>query len=219
MSKIFVQITKVRNALGYEQPITSMTHVVGSKKRRNGNPAQDKLDGALDAHVMKCPVCSKVTTRDQMCAIGKQLYDKATAGPKKNSERPKLGDKFKVTIQGNKYEGQVGICIDAGGSFDVIRLRFPDGKKDWYPSYVVEKVNNQNGMRESTTDILPHMKDKTRLKEPGFTKDLKNDKKMNPGKVDEPKWKKAKEMSQDAFGEIRWPFVTSKYKEMGGTFK
>lgn len=40
----------------------------------------------------------------------------------------------------------------------------------------------------------------------------------NPGKVDEALWEKAKRASQEAFGEIRWPFVTSWYKKQGGTF-
>jgi hypothetical protein len=31
-----------------------------------------------------------------------------------------------------------------------------------------------------------------------------------------PKWEKAKEVSKAAFGEIRWPFVMWKYKELGG---
>jgi ribosomal protein L37AE/L43A len=38
MSKIYVQVTKIRNAMGFEQPITTMTHVVGSKKRKNAGP-------------------------------------------------------------------------------------------------------------------------------------------------------------------------------------
>ncbi len=42
---------------------------------------------------------------------------------------------------------------------------------------------------------------------------------MNPGKVDEGGWSKAKEVSQKTFGEIRWPFVTWYYKKQGGTFK
>lgn len=36
---------------------------------------------------------------------------------------------------------------------------------------------------------------------------------MNPGHVDEAKWKKAKEISQKTYGEKRWPFVMWLYKE------
>lgn len=42
----------------------------------------------------------------------------------------------------------------------------------------------------------------------------------NPGGVDETKWKKAKEVSKSAFGEIRWPFVMWYYKtKLGGELK
>lgn len=40
----------------------------------------------------------------------------------------------------------------------------------------------------------------------------------NPGKVDEGLWEKAKRASQEAFGEIKWPFVTYWYKRHGGKF-
>ncbi len=30
---------------------------------------------------------------------------------------------------------------------------------------------------------------------------------MNPGKVDEPKWEEAKEISKKSYGEVRYPFV------------
>ena len=53
-----------------------------------------------------------------------------------------------------------------------------------------------------------------------LAKSKKNDDRMeNPGKVDEGLWDKAKRASKHAFGEIRWPFVTSKYKEWGGKFE
>lgn len=42
---------------------------------------------------------------------------------------------------------------------------------------------------------------------------------MNPGEVDESLWKKAKDASQAAFGEIKWQFVTWYYKKHGGKFK
>lgn len=42
---------------------------------------------------------------------------------------------------------------------------------------------------------------------------------MNPGHVDEALWKKAKDASQKAFGEIKWPFVTWWYRKRGGKFK
>ncbi len=48
-----------------------------------------------------------------------------------------------------------------------------------------------------------------------------SDKKMStqlPGKVDEALWQKAKDASQEAFNEIRYPFVTWWYKENGGKF-
>ena len=41
---------------------------------------------------------------------------------------------------------------------------------------------------------------------------------MNPGKVDEGLWEKAKRASKDAFGEERWPFITWWYKKQGGHF-
>lgn len=41
----------------------------------------------------------------------------------------------------------------------------------------------------------------------------------NPGKVDETKWGKAKEIVKKEYGEVRWPVVTTVYKEMGGKFK
>lgn len=37
-----------------------------------------------------------------------------------------------------------------------------------------------------------------------------------PGHVDEALWEKAKRASQDAFGKVKWPFVTWWYKEHGG---
>lgn len=40
----------------------------------------------------------------------------------------------------------------------------------------------------------------------------------NPGNVDEALWRKAKESSQAALGEIRWQFVVYMYKKMGGRF-
>lgn len=39
---------------------------------------------------------------------------------------------------------------------------------------------------------------------------------MNPGHVDESKWKKAKDKSMEEYGEHKWPFVMYLYKEMGG---
>lgn len=41
---------------------------------------------------------------------------------------------------------------------------------------------------------------------------------MNPGRVDEGLWDKAKRASEEAFGRIRYPFVTWWYKKQGGTF-
>lgn len=41
---------------------------------------------------------------------------------------------------------------------------------------------------------------------------------MNPGKVDEALWSKAKEASKAAFGEERWQFITWWYKKQGGKF-
>jgi hypothetical protein len=41
----------------------------------------------------------------------------------------------------------------------------------------------------------------------------------NPGKVDEALWKKAKKASEEAFGKIKWPFVSWWYKKQGGSFK
>lgn len=41
---------------------------------------------------------------------------------------------------------------------------------------------------------------------------------MNPGKVDEALWAKAKRASEEAFGEIRWPFVSYWYEKRGGKF-
>jgi len=40
----------------------------------------------------------------------------------------------------------------------------------------------------------------------------------NPGLVDEALWKKAKDASQAALGEVRWQFVTWWYKKQGGKF-
>lgn len=40
----------------------------------------------------------------------------------------------------------------------------------------------------------------------------------NPGKVDEALWEKAKRASEEAFGEIRYPFVSWWYQKQGGTF-
>lgn len=53
------------------------------------------------------------------------------------------------------------------------------------------------------------------------SEDIWNDARVisNPGKVDEGKWKKAKEASRKEYGEVRWPVVTTIYKEMGGAFK
>ena len=41
----------------------------------------------------------------------------------------------------------------------------------------------------------------------------------NPGKVDEALWEKAKKISMESYGEIRRPFVTYMYKELGGKFE
>lgn len=41
---------------------------------------------------------------------------------------------------------------------------------------------------------------------------------QNPGKVDESKWKKAKEKSQEEYGSVKYAFVTYLYKKYGGTF-
>jgi hypothetical protein len=41
---------------------------------------------------------------------------------------------------------------------------------------------------------------------------------MNPGSVDEPKWKAAKADVMKEYGEIRWPVVSYVYRKMGGTF-
>lgn len=41
---------------------------------------------------------------------------------------------------------------------------------------------------------------------------------MNPGKVDEALWARAKEASQAAFGEERWQFITWWYEKQGGKF-
>lgn len=41
---------------------------------------------------------------------------------------------------------------------------------------------------------------------------------MNPGKVDEALWSKAKRASQDAFGKLKYAFVTWFYKKHGGKF-
>lgn len=41
----------------------------------------------------------------------------------------------------------------------------------------------------------------------------------NPGQVDEALWVKAKEISKKEYGEIKWDFVTSIYKKLGGVFK
>lgn len=41
----------------------------------------------------------------------------------------------------------------------------------------------------------------------------------NPGKVDEALWTKAKDASQDAFGAIKYPFVSWWYQKQGGTFE
>ena len=40
----------------------------------------------------------------------------------------------------------------------------------------------------------------------------------NPGDVDEKLWKKAKDASKEAFGEIKYPFVSYLYKKWGGQF-
>lgn len=39
-----------------------------------------------------------------------------------------------------------------------------------------------------------------------------------PGHVDEGLWNKAKDASQEAFGEVKWPFVNWWYQEQGGKF-
>lgn len=39
---------------------------------------------------------------------------------------------------------------------------------------------------------------------------------MNPGHVDEGKWKKAKEASMKEYGEYRWPAIMFIYEQMGG---
>jgi len=41
----------------------------------------------------------------------------------------------------------------------------------------------------------------------------------NPGNVDEAKWAEAKKKCIKEYGHIKWPVVTTIYKEMGGTFK
>jgi phage-related protein (TIGR01555 family) len=53
----------------------------------------------------------------------------------------------------------------------------------------------------------------------GWIDPAKIEKLMNPGRVDEGLWAKAKEASQKAFGKVKWPFVTWWYKKQGGTFK
>lgn len=44
------------------------------------------------------------------------------------------------------------------------------------------------------------------------------EKKMNPGHVDEDKWEKAKKACVKEYGKIKWPIVTHIYEQMGGTF-
>jgi hypothetical protein len=39
---------------------------------------------------------------------------------------------------------------------------------------------------------------------------------MNPGHVDESKWKKAKEAIHKEYGEYKWPAVMYVYEKMGG---
>lgn len=46
----------------------------------------------------------------------------------------------------------------------------------------------------------------------------KMEKLMNPGRVDEGLWSKAKEASEAAFGKVKWEFVTWIYKKEGGKF-
>jgi len=41
----------------------------------------------------------------------------------------------------------------------------------------------------------------------------------NPGNVDEALWARAKDASEKALGEVRWQFVVSWYKKMGGKFE
>jgi hypothetical protein len=53
----------------------------------------------------------------------------------------------------------------------------------------------------------------------GWIDPAKIEKLMNPGRVDEGLWSKAKEASTKAFGKVKWPFVTWWYKKQGGTFK
>lgn len=50
------------------------------------------------------------------------------------------------------------------------------------------------------------------------TPEVKNEMIRNPGNVDEALWKKAKEKCKKEYGTIKWPIVTTIYKEMGGTF-
>ncbi len=47
---------------------------------------------------------------------------------------------------------------------------------------------------------------------------IKNAGVMNPGKVDEALWSKAKRASEKAFGRVKWAFVTYWYKKHGGKF-
>lgn len=47
----------------------------------------------------------------------------------------------------------------------------------------------------------------------------KHDTIQNPGKVDEALWAKAKHASEDAFGKIKWPFVSYIYQKWGGSFQ
>ena len=57
MSKIFVQTIRVKNGMGFEQPITALTHVVGSKKRKNYDTQDqiDELEAIMDDYPNKDP--------------------------------------------------------------------------------------------------------------------------------------------------------------------
>lgn len=106
-----------------------------------------------------------------------------------------------------------------------------DGDDDEEPG--VEKVDTQKSKTENSIQPYSHSQRVKRVLKNSATFDRKayeadggdawidprrRELFMNPGGVDEALWKKAKEASQAALGEVRWQFVTWWYKKQGGKF-
>ena len=49
-----------------------------------------------------------------------------------------------------------------------------------------------------------------------MSEEKRNEVIMNPGHVDENLWDKAKKISEESYGEKKWPFIMYMYEKLGG---